>query len=126
MEQQAEARPPADPSTDLAVLAGGTATLLSPSQLVEHFFRHESGRLVAILSRIFGLKHLDLVEDMVQAALVEALRSWRVRGAPENPSGWVHRVAKNKIRDALRRDATLQRVAPEVVRERPSAELPDV
>jgi RNA polymerase sigma factor (sigma-70 family) len=125
MQQQAESRPQADSFTDLAVSTGGSAALLSASQLVEHFFRHESGRLVAILSRIFGLRHLDLVEDMVQAALIEALRSWRVRGAPDNPSAWVHRVAKNKIRDALRRDAALQRVAPEVVRERPSSTMPE-
>lgn len=115
MEQQAESRPQVDPSPDLAVSDGGSTALL-----VEHFFRHESGRLVAILSRIFGLRRLDLVEDMVQAALLEALRSWRVRGAPSNPSAWVHRVAKNKIRDAIRHDAMRERVAPEVVRDRPS------
>lgn len=117
-QQQAETRPQADPVVRPAVSGDGSATLLSASQLVEHFFRHESGRLVAILSRIFGLRHLDLVEDMVQAALVEALRAWRTHGPPENPSGWVHRVAKNKIKDALRRDATLQRVAPQLVSER--------
>lgn len=92
---------------------------MAASQLVEHFFRHEAGRLVAVLSRIFGLRRLDLVEDMVQAALLEALRAWRMHGPPENPSAWVHRVAKNKILDALRRDVTLQRVAPEIVQDRP-------
>lgn len=119
--QQAESRPQVEPPTDLAVSDGGSTALL-----VEHFFRHEYGRLVSILARIFGLRRLDLVEDMVQAALVEALRAWRVRGAPENPSAWVHRVAKNKIRDALRRDAVLQRVAPEVVRDRPQEIAPDL
>jgi RNA polymerase sigma factor (sigma-70 family) len=126
-EQHAEARPQVDPSTDLAVSAGGATTLRAPSsasQLVEHFFRHESGRLVAILSRVFGLKHFDLVEDMVQAALLEALRAWRTHGPPENPSAWVHRVAKNKIQDALRRDAVLQRVAPEVVLSRAQESAP--
>ncbi len=126
MNQHAKARWQVDSSGDLAESAGGSASLLATSQLLEHFFRHESGRLVAILSRIFGLKHFDLVEDMVQAALVEALRAWRVRGAPEYPSAWVHRVAKNKIRDALRRDATLQRVAPEVVYERPTEVGPNL
>lgn len=77
--------------------------------LVEHFFRHEAGRLVSVLTRIFGWRNFDLVEDMVQATLVDALQSWRVR-VPDNPSGWVHRVAKNKILDALRRDRIGQRV----------------
>jgi RNA polymerase sigma factor (sigma-70 family) len=81
--------------------------------LVEHFFRHQAGRLVAVLTRIFGWRNFDLVEDMVQATLLDALESWRVRGVPDNPSGWVHRVAKNKILDALRRDKIGRRVKEE-------------
>jgi RNA polymerase sigma factor (sigma-70 family) len=78
--------------------------------LVEHFFRHEAGRLVAVLTRLFGWRNFDLVEDMVQATLVDALQSWRVRGVPDNPAAWVHRIAKNKILDALRHDKIGQRV----------------
>jgi RNA polymerase sigma-70 factor (ECF subfamily) len=81
--------------------------------LVEHFFRHEAGRLVSVLTRIFGWRHFDLIEDMVQATLLDALEAWRVRGVPDNPSGWVHRIAKNKILDALRRDQIGQRVLGE-------------
>jgi RNA polymerase sigma-70 factor (ECF subfamily) len=84
--------------------------------LVEHFFRHEAGRLVSVLTRIFGWRHFDLVEDMVQATLLDALEAWRVRGVPDNPSGWVHRIAKNKILDALRRHQIGQRVLGEVAR----------
>jgi RNA polymerase sigma-70 factor (ECF subfamily) len=76
---------------------------------VEHFFRHEAGRLVAVLTRLFGFCNFDLVEDMVQATLLDALQAWRVR-VPDNPSGWVHRIAKNKIVDALRHDQVGQRV----------------
>src|ERR1700680_5156462 len=81
--------------------------------LVEHFFRHEAGRLVAVLTRFFGWQKFDLVEEMVQATLVDALQSWRVRGVPKNPSGWVHRVARNKILDALRRDKIGRRATRE-------------
>jgi RNA polymerase sigma-70 factor (ECF subfamily) len=81
--------------------------------LVEHFFRHEAGRLVSVLTRIFGWRHFDLVEDMVQATLMDALEAWRVRGVPDNPSGWVHRVARNKVLDALRRDQIGQRILGE-------------
>jgi RNA polymerase sigma factor (sigma-70 family) len=81
--------------------------------LVEHFFRHEAGRLVAVLTRIFGWQNFDLVEDMVQATLLDALQSWQIQ-VPDNPSGWVHRIAKNKILDALRRDKIGQRVVGEI------------
>jgi RNA polymerase sigma-70 factor (ECF subfamily) len=87
---------------------------------VEHFFRHEAGRLVSVLTRLFGWRHFDLVEDMVQATLLDALEAWRVRGVPDNPSGWVHRVARNKILDALRRDQIGQRVLGEWAAARPT------
>jgi RNA polymerase sigma-70 factor (ECF subfamily) len=89
---------------------------------VEHFFRHEAGRLVAVLTRLFGWRHFDLVEDMVQATLLDALQAWQVRGVPDNPSGWVHRVARNKILDALRRDRVGQRVMGEWAASHPQGE----
>src|SRR5215471_2778606 len=88
--------------------------------LVEHFFRHEAGRLVAVFTRIFGWRHFDLVEDMVQATLLDALEAWRVRGVPDNPSGWVHRIARNKILDALRHDRIGQRALGEWAAARPT------
>jgi RNA polymerase sigma factor (sigma-70 family) len=79
--------------------------------LVEHFFRREAGRLVAVLTRFFGWRYFDLVEEMVQATLLDALQSWRVRGVPDNPSAWIYRVAKNKILDSLRRTEIERRVS---------------
>ncbi len=89
--------------------------------LVEHFFRREAGRLVSVLTRIFGWRNFDLVEDTVQATLLDALQAWRIR-VPDNPSAWVHRVAKNKILDALRRDKIGQRVMEEWAASRPTHE----
>jgi RNA polymerase sigma-70 factor (ECF subfamily) len=79
--------------------------------LVEHFFRHEAGRLVAVLTRHFGFRHFDLVEEMVQATLLTALQSWRTGGVPDSPSAWISRVARNRVLDALRRHEIHQRVA---------------
>jgi RNA polymerase sigma-70 factor (ECF subfamily) len=93
----------------------------SATRLVEHFFRHESGRLVSVLTRVFGLRNLDLVEDMVQSALVEALQAWRAHGVPDNPSAWMHRVARNKVLDALRHRDTVLRLAPAWAQLRPAA-----
>src|SRR6266851_5186855 len=52
-----------------------------PRALVEHFFRHEFGRLVAVLTRSLGLRRLAQVEDVVEAALVQALETWSRRSA---------------------------------------------
>src|SRR5580693_4818532 len=90
--------------------------------LVEHFFRREAGRLVVVLTRFFGWRNFDLVEEMVQATLLDALQSWRVHGVPSNPSGWIHRVAKNKVLDSLRRDEIGLRVTRAWAAARPSHE----
>ena len=72
-----------------------------PRALVEHFFRHEFGRLCAVLTRSLGVRRLDLVEDVVQAALVRAMETWSRRGVPEDPAGWLYRTARNLAIDAL-------------------------
>jgi RNA polymerase sigma-70 factor (ECF subfamily) len=90
-----------------------TETAEPVGPLVEHFFRHEAGRLVAVLTRLFGFRHFDLVEEMVQATLLTALQSWRVHGIPPNPSGWLHRVARNRVLDSLRRFEIGQRATQE-------------
>ena len=74
----------------------------SPSQIVEHFFRHESGRLHGALTRLLGPGNLSLVEDVAQGALLQAMRTWSFGRIPANPSAWITRVAMNLARDALR------------------------
>jgi RNA polymerase sigma-70 factor (ECF subfamily) len=83
-----------------------------PRELVEHFFRHEFGRLVAVLTRSLGVRRLGLVEDVVQAALVQALETWSRRGVPEEPAGWLYRTARNLAIDALRRERTHAQALP--------------
>src|ERR1700724_228565 len=77
-----------------------------PRALVEHFFRHEFGRLCAVLTRSLGVRRLGLGEDVVQAALLQALETWSRRGVPEDPAGWLYRTARNLAVDALRRERT--------------------
>lgn len=72
--------------------------------LPEHYFRHEFGKLVAVLSRRFGMDRLELCEDAVQTALLRAVQTWSQQGPPDNPSGWLFRVAQNEVLGALRRD----------------------
>src|SRR5881227_303687 len=91
-----------------------------PRALVEHFFRHEFGRLVAVLVRSLGVRRLDLVEDVVQAALVQALETWSRRGVPEDPAGWLYRTARNLAIDALRRERTHAQALPRLGPKTPS------
>jgi RNA polymerase sigma-70 factor (ECF subfamily) len=75
---------------------------LSSPELVATFFRHEHGRLVATLARRVGARHIEAVEDAVQAAMMAALESWPRSGQPDNPSAWLYRVAHNALLAELR------------------------
>ncbi|HJZ76880.1 MAG TPA: sigma-70 family RNA polymerase sigma factor [Vicinamibacterales bacterium] len=83
---------------------------------VESLFRRESGRIVAALTRIFGVHNLSLAEDVVQDAFCRAMEVWKFRGMPENPPAWLMAVAKNRALDVLRRERTARHFAPELTR----------
>jgi RNA polymerase sigma-70 factor (ECF subfamily) len=76
--------------------------------LVDHLFRRTAARMVAVLTRALGASRLDLAEEVVQDAMLRALETWPFRGVPENPEGWLMRVARNRAIDVLRRESALE------------------
>ena len=60
--------------------------------------------MVSTLTRIFGIEHLNLAEDVVQEALARALQTWPFYGVPKNPSAWIMRVSRNLALDVIRRE----------------------
>ena len=83
---------------------------------VEHLFRHEAGKMVATLTRIFGFEHLTLAEDVVQEALARALQTWPFYGVPDNPSAWIMRTSRNLALDVVRRQKVFRDKEPEITR----------
>src|SRR2546421_8118084 len=86
------------------------------SHVVEHLFRHEGGKLVATLTRIFGIEHLSLAEDVVQEALARALQTWPFYGVPQNPAAWIMRASRNLALDVVRRQKVFRDQEAEVIR----------
>ena len=94
----------------------GTAAAGSEvARLTEHLFREQAGKLVSVLTGIFGIERLQLAEDVVQEAMVRALRTWPYRGIPENPAGWLIQTAKNLALDVIRREKTFEAKQPQIV-----------
>src|SRR5438046_7173328 len=87
------------------------------SGIVEHLFRHEGAKMVAILTRIFGIEHLNLAEDVVQEALARALQTWPFYGVPKNPSAWNMRESRNLALDVVRRRKVFQNKQAEISRQ---------
>lgn len=86
------------------------------SQVVENLFRAESAKIVAILTRIFGLEHMSLAEDVVQEALARALQTWPFHGIPNNPPAWIMRTARNLALDVVRRQRVFRDKEAEIIR----------
>jgi RNA polymerase sigma factor (sigma-70 family) len=72
--------------------------------------RAETGRLVGMLHRLLG--DLDVAEEAVAEAVVEALAAWRRGGVPDNPAAWLHTAARRNALDRLRREARLRERLP--------------
>lgn len=90
---------------------------------VEHLFRHESGKMLAVLTKLFGLSQVEIAEDIVQETLITALESWKLKGLPDDPRAWLYRAAKNRTIDYLRRERNFrERIAPAIRQEEPDPE----
>jgi len=89
----------------------------SHRQFVEHLFRHQAGKMIAVLSRIFGIHNLEMVEDVVQEAFLKAMQVWPLNQLPDNPSAWLMQTAKNRAIDIIRRQQNFQQYSIEIARQ---------
>jgi RNA polymerase sigma factor (sigma-70 family) len=85
------------------------------SSIAEHLFRHEAGRLISILTGIFGVRRLQMAEDVVQEAMARALKTWPFYGIPANPRAWLMQTAKHLAVDLIRRENRFLEKQPEII-----------
>lgn len=85
-------------------------------QLVDHLFRHESGKMIAVLTRIFGMHNMQMAEDVVQEAFLKAVQVWKFE-IPNNPAGWLMQTARNKAIDIIRRQQYYRQYSTEVAQQ---------
>lgn len=73
----------------------------------EDLLRHHAPRVLGALVRRYG--HFDAAEDAVQEALLAGAVQWERDGVPENPRGWLIRVASRRLTDQLRSEEARRR-----------------
>lgn len=76
---------------------------------IHHLFKMEYSKLVAVLTKSFGMVHMDLAEDITSETFFAALNTWPYKGIPANPTAWLYTVAKNKAKNHLARDTISKR-----------------
>ncbi len=70
--------------------------------IIDHLFRHQYGRMISIMTRIFGFEHLEYIEDAIQDTFISAIQKWRTQ-IPDNPEAWLTQAAKNRLIDIFRK-----------------------
>ena len=68
----------------------------SHKELLPHLFRQEYAKMTAVLCRHFGLKHIEIAEDIASDTFLKASEYWAINGIPENPTAWLYTVAKKQ------------------------------
>jgi RNA polymerase sigma-70 factor, ECF subfamily len=75
--------------------------------------RREWALVLAATVRV--ARDLDLAEECVQEAYVQALTGWQRDGVPRNPAAWLTTAAKRRAMDAIRRDQVFRAKLPLLV-----------
>ena len=89
---------------------------MEQNELLPRLFRNEYQKLVCVLSSHFGLKHIEIAEDIVSDTFLSATEAWAINGIPDKPVAWLYSVAKNKIKNHFKHsDIFKQKISPELM-----------
>jgi RNA polymerase sigma factor (sigma-70 family) len=80
---------------------------VSPQSTIEGLVRDVAPQALGVVARHYG--HFADAEDAVQEALLAAASAWRTDGVPDNPMGWIVRVASRRMADRFRAEDARRR-----------------
>jgi RNA polymerase sigma factor (sigma-70 family) len=87
----------------------------------EHLLRELAPEVLGVVARRF--RDFSSAEDAVQEAMLAAFKQWPREGIPENPRGWLIRVASRRLTDTVRSEmARRQRETAMTAEEEPTIE----
>ncbi|SEL50483.1 RNA polymerase sigma factor [Parapedobacter koreensis] len=83
--------------------------------IISTLFREEFAKMVAVISKRYGLQYIETAEDIVSETFLTATESWNQKGIPPNPVAWLYTVAKQKTLHHFRRNKILtDKVIPQL------------
>lgn len=88
----------------------------SHKELLPHLFRQEYTKMTAVLCRHFGLKYIEIAEDIASETFLKALENWAINGIPENPTAWLYTVAENKVKDYFKHISVFETKIKETIK----------
>lgn len=66
--------------------------------------------MFSILIRLFGFDNSSLIEDIIQETFLAAMKTWSIKGVPEQPEAWLMQVSKNKLINELKKRSNRTRL----------------
>ncbi len=76
---------------------------------LRYLFKQEFAKMVAVISRMYGLQHIETAEDIVSETFLTATEIWKQKGVPPNPAAWLYVVAKQKTLQHFRRNKIFEK-----------------
>jgi RNA polymerase sigma-70 factor (ECF subfamily) len=85
------------------------------TELIPDLFRKEFAKMVAVISKLYGLQYIETAEDIVSETFLTATENWTKKGVPPNPTAWLYTVAKQKTLYHFRRKKIFdEKIVPQI------------
>ena len=85
------------------------------TELIPYLFRKEFAKMIAVISKLYGLQHIEIAEDIVSETFLTATETWAQKGIPPNPTAWLYAVAKQKTLYHFRRKKIFdEKIVPQI------------
>lgn len=82
--------------------------------------------MFSILIRLFGFDNSSLIEDIIQETFLAAMKTWSIKGVPEQPEAWLMQVSKNKLINELKKRSNRTRLNEQFVGEKLEEKVDDL
>jgi RNA polymerase sigma-70 factor (ECF subfamily) len=77
-------------------------------QAADKLYKSHFGKMVTAMLQFSRDIDIEMAEDLVQDAFCVALLSWKQKGIPDNPAGWMYTACRNNAINTLKRNKSFK------------------
>jgi RNA polymerase sigma-70 factor (ECF subfamily) len=77
-------------------------------QAADKLYKSHFGKMVTAMLQFSRDINIETAEDLVQDAFYAALSSWKHKGIPHNPAGWMYTVCRNNAINTLKKNKSFK------------------
>jgi RNA polymerase sigma-70 factor (ECF subfamily) len=77
-------------------------------QAADKLYKSHFGKMVTAMLQFSRDIDIETAEDLVQDAFYAALSSWKHKGIPDNPAGWMYTVCRNSAINVLKKNKSFK------------------